>query len=113
MIPPTALPLPASAVNLRAAGCLHGAGRALFLLRRVFDGCAKKVANFAGCNVETAKNWLEGRNAPNGALLIRMIRESDDVLAAVLELAERPKEAKKVRATAVLRQLEAILGDEE
>ncbi|MFA6134701.1 MAG: hypothetical protein WC869_11865 [Phycisphaerae bacterium] len=83
------------------------------VLRRVFDGCAKKVANFAGCNVETAKNWLEGRNAPNGALLIRMIRESDDVLAAVLELAERPKEAKKVRATAVLRQLEAILGDEE
>jgi hypothetical protein len=110
MIPPTALPLPASAVVLRAAGCPRGAGRALFLLRRVFDGCAKRVANFAGCNVETAKNWLEGRNAPNGALLIR---KSDDVLAAVLELAERPKEAKKVRATAVLRQLEAILGDEE
>ena len=38
MIPPTALPLPASAVNLRAAGCLRGAGRALFLLPRK-SGC--------------------------------------------------------------------------
>lgn len=90
MTAPTALPLPASAVVLRAAGCPLGAfagvaGRALFSRLREL-----------GCN--PARDCTD---------------PSDDVLAAVLELAERPKEAKKVRATAVLRQLEAILGDEE
>ncbi len=37
----------------------------------------------------TVKNWLEGKNAPNGANLVELVRHSDEVLEIFLMLAGR------------------------
>ncbi len=82
-------------------------------LRRITGGNAKTVARLTGSNIESAKNWLDERNAMNGRTLLQLMANDDEFCAEVLARIGRHEQAKRVRATAVLRQLEAILGDEE
>ena len=52
-------------------------------------GAPKSLMRITGAGERTVKNWLEGKNAPNGENLIELLRHSDEVLEAVLLMAER------------------------
>lgn len=52
---------------------------------------AKTIMKWTGVNERTAKNWLSGRNAPSGAHLVMLARESNAVLKALMLMAERPE----------------------
>jgi len=88
---------------------LGGAGRA-----------AKATIRWAGVSERTAKNWISGSNGPSGEHLLELMRHSDAVLAAVLELAGRPEVLAGTRVLlarkelrSVLEGLEAICGSQE
>jgi hypothetical protein len=44
---------------------------------------------WTGASDRTAKNWLSGNCGPSGDHLVNLARESDTVLAALLDLAGR------------------------
>jgi hypothetical protein len=100
--------------ELRIAIVIAGA------LRREFGdsaGAVKEVARLTRANERAAKNWFDAKNAPNGALLIRLIEHSDGVLESVLTLAHRQEllKAKKIHDTrrdllALLSQLHGLLS---
>src|ERR1700685_247404 len=50
---------------------------------------AKLVAGWTGANERTVKNWISGRYAPCGRHLVILARHSDQVLTAVLSMADR------------------------
>jgi hypothetical protein len=50
---------------------------------------AKLVAGWTGANERTVKNWILGRYAPCGRHLVILARHSDQVLNAVLAMADR------------------------
>lgn len=52
---------------------------------------AKMIMQWTGVSQRTAKNWLSGVNAPSGAHLILLARESNAVLKAMMLMAERPE----------------------
>jgi hypothetical protein len=61
-------------------------------LRREFgerSGMTKTVARIAGARERTVKNWLAGSHGPSGDHLIALMRQSEEVLAAVLRLSGR------------------------
>ena len=61
-------------------------------LRETFGGTrasVKTVMAYTGARDRTVKNWFEGKNAPNGENLIELLRNSDEVLEAVLLMADR------------------------
>lgn len=61
-------------------------------LRRDFGSTPahiKHIARLTGANVRTVGNWLSARNGPSGASLVVLMRHSDEVTKAVLELSER------------------------
>lgn len=80
-------------------------------------GSAAKVAiRWTGASERTAKNWISGSYAPTAGHLIELMRHSDTVLTAVLELAGRGEamtagRLKSVRneVADILRELDAIL----
>ena len=43
----------------------------------------------AGVSARTAKNWLSGTTGPTGTHLVELMRTSDHVLEAVLQMAGR------------------------
>lgn len=49
----------------------------------------KHIARLTGANARTVQNWLQARNGPSGSGLVVLMRHSDEVTAAVLELADR------------------------
>ena len=49
----------------------------------------KEVGRVTRANERTVRNWFEGKNGPSGENLVALIRHSDAVLAAVLELSGR------------------------
>ncbi len=49
----------------------------------------KTLMKWTGASDRTAKNWLSGCCGPSGGHLVRLARESDTVLAAVLALSGR------------------------
>ena len=49
----------------------------------------KKLARWTGANERTVKNWLAGRSGPSGRHLVDIIRNSDQALYALLQLAGR------------------------
>lgn len=53
----------------------------------------KTVARLTEANERAARNWIEGKNGPNGEYLIGLLRHSDVVLEAVLALADRSDRA--------------------
>lgn len=61
-------------------------------LRRDFGNTPahiKHIARLTGANLRTVGNWLSARNGPSGANLVVLMRHSDEVTKAVLELSER------------------------
>jgi hypothetical protein len=51
----------------------------------------KMIMKWTGVSDRTAKNWLNGTNAPSGVHLILLARESNAVLKAMMLMAERPE----------------------
>jgi len=49
----------------------------------------KTLAHLTHSNERAIRNWLDGKNGPSGANLVILMRHSDIVLRAVLELAGR------------------------
>lgn len=82
-------------------------------LRRLYGGCAKAVARASGSNVESAKNWLDERNAMSGRVLLHLMAADDQFCAEMLERIGRADEAKKVRLKALIGQVEQLLGGSE
>lgn len=77
-------------------------------LRRHFGhgyGAAKKLSADCEMNVATARNLLEGRNAPSASHLIRLMAECDEVFEEVCRMAGRVSAAD---ADAIARDLDAI-----
>ena len=61
-------------------------------LHQAFGGthaAVKTVSAFTGANERTVRNWFEGKNAPNGVSLVKLVRYSDEVLEAFLLMAGR------------------------
>lgn len=61
-------------------------------LRRDFGNSpahAKHIARLTGTNLRTVQNWLQAKNGPSGAGLVILMRHSDEVMDAVLDLANR------------------------
>lgn len=52
---------------------------------------AKMIMQWTRVSQRTAKNWLSGENAPSGAHLILLARESNPVFKAMMLMAERPE----------------------
>ncbi len=50
---------------------------------------AKLVASWTGANERTVKNWIIGRYAPCGRHLVVLAQHSDQVLNAILSMADR------------------------
>jgi hypothetical protein len=73
------------------------------VLRRTFasvKGAPKILARKIDANVRTAENLLEGNHAPSSAVLIKLMREHDEVFEAVLALAGRdlPADHQQIKA---------------
>jgi hypothetical protein len=49
----------------------------------------KEVGRITNANERAVRNWFEGKNGPSGENLVLLMRHSDAVLEAVLELADR------------------------
>jgi hypothetical protein len=50
---------------------------------------AKLVAGWTGASERTVKNWISGRYAPCGRHLVMLAQHSDQVLNAILSMADR------------------------
>ena len=50
---------------------------------------AKLVAGWTGASDRTVKNWISGRYAPCGRHLVVLVQHSDQVLNAILSMADR------------------------
>jgi hypothetical protein len=75
---------------------------------------AKLVAGWTGANERTVKNWISGRYAPSGRHLVVLAQHSDQVLNAILLMADR-QDLLLARGLEDLRrrvlELAAIIGD--
>jgi hypothetical protein len=61
-------------------------------LKEEFGGgpsAVKTIARLTEANERAVRNWFEGTNGPSGRFLVRLIRQSDSVLKAVLTMAGR------------------------
>lgn len=50
-------------------------------LRVIYGGDTKRLARDAGANVETAKNWIEGRNTMSLTNFLRLCQQNPDMFA--------------------------------
>ena len=75
---------------------------------------AKLVAGWTGASERTVKNWVLGRYAPCGRHLVLLAQHSDQVLNAILSMADR-QELLFARRVGDLRrkvfELAAIIGE--
>ena len=75
---------------------------------------AKLVAGWTGASERTVKNWILGRYAPCGRHLVVLAQHSDQVLNAILSMADR-RDLLLARKVEDLRQrvfeLAAIMGE--
>ncbi len=49
----------------------------------------KTVMAYTGAGERAVKNWFEGKNGPNGENLVKLVRHFDEVLEALLIMADR------------------------
>lgn len=52
----------------------------------------KHLANMTGATTKSVANWISGQNLPAADHLITLMREEDEILFAVLAMAERLSE---------------------
>jgi len=74
----------------------------------------KMIVRATGANERAARNWFDGKNAPNGESLIALCRNCDHVLEAVLILSGRIEilNAKRlVDAKEKLREVMMLIDD--
>ncbi|MGE6696721.1 hypothetical protein ACQKH5_03450 [Hyphomonas sp. NPDC076900] len=74
----------------------------------------KVAAGWSGANERTVKNWFSGKYGPSGEHLVGLMRHSDDVLQAVLELSGREGLSNAIRirrAEQIIRELLTMLHD--
>jgi hypothetical protein len=74
----------------------------------------KLIVRATGANERAARNWFDGKNAPNGESLIALCRTCDHVLEAVLVLSQRTEilNAKRlVDAKEKLREMMSLIDD--
>ncbi|MBR0867886.1 hypothetical protein ACFLEY_08550 [Bradyrhizobium sp. YCK136] len=75
---------------------------------------AKLVAGWTGANERTVKNWILGRYAPCGRHLVVLAQHSDQVLNAILSMADRQDLLLAPKVEDLRRkvfELSAILGE--
>jgi hypothetical protein len=73
-------------------------------LREEFGGgpsAIKTVARLARANERAVRNWFDAKNGPSGERLVPLLRHSDAVLRAVLDLSDR----RSLRAAAMVAEL--------
>ena len=70
---------------------------------------AKAVAGVSGANERAARNWLDGKNGPNGCHLIWLMHHSDSVLLTVLSLAERRELVERLNIETVWVQIQELV----
>ena len=82
-------------------------------LRREFGGtpgAVKKVVRLTRANERAVRNWFEAKNAPSGENLVILIRHSDEVLEAVLRLADRQDLVAARKLSAAREKLQEMLA---
>ena len=82
-------------------------------LRRDFGGApgaVKNVVRLTRANERAVRNWFEAKNAPSGENLVILMRRSDEVLEAVLRLADRQDLVAARKLSAARHQLEEMLA---
>jgi hypothetical protein len=75
---------------------------------------AKLLAGWTGANERTVKNWISGRYAPSGRHLVLLAQHSDQVLNAILSVADRQdlllgKKVEDLRRKVL--ELAAVIGE--
>ena len=71
---------------------------------------AKLVAGWTGASVRTVKNWISGRYAPCGRHLVVLARHSDQVLNAILSMADRQDLLLALKAEDLRRRVLELAG---
>lgn len=71
--------------------------------------CIKDMSRDLGVNLGTAKNIWQAKNGGSGVTLIKAMRESDEVLFAILELAGRADMVKRAQAMQGLEAAKAAI----
>lgn len=82
-------------------------------LRREFGGtpgAVKKVVRLTRANERAVRNWFEAKNAPSGENLVTLMRHSDEVLEAVLRLADRQDLVAARKLSAAREKLQEMLA---
>ncbi len=82
-------------------------------LRREFGGtpgAVKKVVRLTRANERAVRNWFEAKNAPSGENLVILMRHSDEVLEAVLRLADRQDLVAARKLSAAREKLQEMLA---
>lgn len=82
-------------------------------LRRDFGTSPTKVKHIArltGTNARTVQNWLYAKNGPSGAGLVVLMRHSDAVTEAVLELADRYELQHAVKSSKLYSELRSLIA---
>lgn len=93
-----------------------GAGRfpseiagALKRSARINGTGVKVVAGWTGANEKTVKNWFAGRYGPSGEHLVILIRQSDEILNAILKLAGREELVVSLKLSAAEAAIQDVL----
>lgn len=82
-------------------------------LRREFGGtpgAVKNVVRLTRANERAVRNWFEAKNAPSGENLVILMGRSDEVLEAVLRLADRHDLVVARKLSAAREKLEEMLA---
>lgn len=82
-------------------------------LRREFGGTpgsVKSVVRLTRANERAVRNWFEAKNAPSGENLVILMHHSDEVLEAVLRLADCQDLVAARKLSAAREKLEEMLA---
>lgn len=101
MFPKTGKPFRSGGERLIEADYIAGISEALRKELGMGAGAAKQIQRWTEASDRTARNWLNGDVGPSGHHLMRLARESDAVLSAVLTMAARPELALAIDLHAV------------
>jgi len=73
-------------------------------------GATKRVMRWTGASERTVKNWFAGSKGPSGMHLIGLIRNSDEVFEAFMQLTQREPKLLSQSLQEVREKLLEVLG---